>query len=132
MKFHMPSGTCMAFNRKIFVTINGKVLPCEKIGQEVPLGHIKNNQVDIDFDNVSMIYDEMYKPMLKICQQCYSQDNCGQCIFHIQTKSKMYGKLFCPNFMNKRNMQGRLQYNLSNVENDPHIYSEVLEKDLLI
>ena len=34
--------------------------------------------------------------------------------------------------MNKRNMQGRLQYNLSNVENDPHIYSEVLEKDLLI
>ena len=100
MKFHMPSGTCMAFNRKIFVTINGKVLPCEKIGQEVPLGHIKNNQVDIDFDNVSMIYDEMYKPMLKICQQCYSQDNCGQCIFHIQTKSKMYGKLFCPNFMN--------------------------------
>ena len=130
--FHMPSGTCMAFNRKIFVTINGKVLPCEKIGQETPLGDVKDNRVDVDFDNVSMIYDKMYKPMLKMCQQCYSQDNCGQCVFHIYAKGKMMGKLFCPSFVNKARMQDYLQFNVSNVENDPHIYSEILEKDLLI
>ena len=128
----MPSGTCMAFNRKIFVTINGKVLPCEKIGQETPLGDVKDNRVDVDFDNVSMIYDKMYKPMLKMCQQCYSQDNCGQCVFHIYAKGKMMGKLFCPSFVNKARMQDYLQFNVSNVENDPHIYSEILEKDLLI
>lgn len=131
-KIHMPSGTCMAFNRRIFVTINGKVLPCEKIGQEIPLGCVDEEKMNIDFESISKIYDEMYKPLAKMCKQCYTQDNCGQCVFQIYSKSKLLGKLYCPTFVNKRRMQEILSSNMSYVENEPKIYDEVIKSDLLI
>ncbi len=30
----IPTGTCMPFSKKIFVTVNGKLLPCERIGKK--------------------------------------------------------------------------------------------------
>ena len=37
----LPTGTCIPFSRKLFVTVNGKILPCERIGHNNFLGSIR-------------------------------------------------------------------------------------------
>lgn len=126
----IPSGTCMAFNKKFFLTVNGKVLPCEKIGQENPLGHIDENGVNIDFEGISSFYNKMYVPLLKLCKQCYHHDNCAQCIFNIYDKSKS-GKLHCPTFVNRATMKNYLSQNISYIEENPDVYEMMIKKDIL-
>lgn len=128
--FHMPSGTCMAFYKKFFLTVNGKVLPCEKIGQQYPLGWVDEEKVDIDFQKISSLYENMYRPLLKLCKQCYHQLNCAQCVFNIFEKSKG-GKLYCPTFVNKNSMAGYLSTNVSYIEENPEVYEEMINKEVL-
>jgi uncharacterized protein len=40
-KKFVPTGTCIPFSKKIFVTVNGKILPCERIGHQFALGKMK-------------------------------------------------------------------------------------------
>lgn len=128
---HMTSGTCMSFRKKMFLTVNGKILPCEKIGQTYPLGFIDKNGIDIDFEKISEMYDSMYTPLLKLCKQCYLQDNCSQCVFNIYEKSKTFGKLHCPTFVNKKNMAIYLKMNTSYMEENSSIYEKIIETDLI-
>ena len=52
---HMPSGTCMAFYKKVFITVNGKVLTCEKIGQKHPVGFVSRKKMEINYDDISTL-----------------------------------------------------------------------------
>ena len=46
----IPTGTCLPFGKKIFVTVNGKILPCERIGHQFALGHVDDLGVHLDFE----------------------------------------------------------------------------------
>lgn len=128
--FHMPSGTCIAFYKKVFVTVNGKIFPCEKIGQNYPVGYVDDSKVILDFEKIASFYDNMYKPLLKLCKQCYHQRNCSQCVFNIYDKCKS-GKLKCPTFVNKSSMINYLRMNLDYLENKPDAYEKLLETDFV-
>ena len=41
----LPTGTCLPFTKKIFVTVSGKIMPCEKISYKYQLGTIKDQKV---------------------------------------------------------------------------------------
>ena len=43
-----PTGTCMPFGKKVFITVNGKILPCERIDQKFTLGKIDKGNVKIN------------------------------------------------------------------------------------
>jgi uncharacterized protein len=128
---HMPSGTCMAFNKKVFVTVTGKILPCEKIGHHYSLGNVDDIKgVNIDFENISSFYDKMYTPLLKLCKQCYHQVNCGQCVFQIYER-RYSEKLECSSFVNKKAMALFLSNNISYIEEHPAVYEEIIHEDML-
>jgi len=83
-KFFYPNtGTCVPFSRKIFVTANGNILPCERISQQFTLGHILKDKVVIDFKKIAKQYNEYYDKLYKQCSTCFQKKICGQCIFHL-------------------------------------------------
>jgi len=126
---HMPSGTCMAFYKKVFVTVNGKILPCEKIGQQYQTGFVHENKVDIDFYRIAAYYDSMYKPLLKTCLSCYHQSCCSQCVFLIYD-SKEEGRI-CPSFMNHKNMEVFFINGINFLEINPSKYERQISKDTI-
>lgn len=128
---HMPSGTCMAFYKKIFLTVNGKIFPCEKIGQNYPLGFISDNNVNIDFDQISNLYRNMYEPILKLCKQCYHQVGCGQCIFNIAQK-KNSTILRCPSFVNANSMKQYMSENISYAEENRDVYEKIINHNIIV
>ena len=49
-----PTGTCSPFSRKMFLTVHGKILQCEKIDHNYALGHVsEENEVILDIDKIA-------------------------------------------------------------------------------
>ena len=61
----VPTGTCLPFSRKMFVTVNGKILPCERIGQQFALGIVSEESVNLDLQAIANKYNAYYAKMEK-------------------------------------------------------------------
>lgn len=48
-----PTGTCLPFTKKMFVTVNGKILVCERIGHQFCLGQIHDDRVELNFSEIA-------------------------------------------------------------------------------
>lgn len=57
--YKIPTGTCIPFSKKMFLTVNGKILPCERIGQESCLGFVNKENVEIDFKKICYKYNKL-------------------------------------------------------------------------
>lgn len=77
------TGTCFPFSRKIYVTVNNKILACERINQKYVLGSYNDHSLNMDMEFIANKYNEYYKSMYGQCKDCYMINGCGQCIFQL-------------------------------------------------
>ena len=120
---YIPTGTCRPFERKIFLTVNGKILPCEKMGQNHVLGTLKDGILDLDYERVGAYYHDLYEKVIKNCKTCFLQKACGQCMFLLEEKD---GKLVCPGYMGKNRSADYFARYLSYAEEHPDLYEFVM------
>lgn len=128
---YIPTGTCKPFHRKIFLTVNGKILPCEKIGQNHVMGHVDNNIVDIDFERISQMYSEYYMPLIALCKDCAINRNCGKCVFHIKA-SELTGKSLCNTHYPQKYVANYLGKRLSVFEDNRNYYAKIMKELVII
>ncbi len=57
----IPTGTCLPFEKKMFVTVNGKILPCERISHDYALGKVTDTGVILDIEQIADTYNKWYK-----------------------------------------------------------------------
>ncbi len=117
------TGTCSPFEKKVYMTVNGKILPCEKIGHRYYLGQVIGDRVKIDFKNVTNKYNLYFEKLRELCLQCYSKEICIQCIFFLNLDEEM---IHCKNFMNEESFSNLCSERMSLVENNPHLYYDVM------
>lgn len=94
-----PTGVCLPFSRKLFVSVNGKLLPCERIGHQYALGTTSKGRMDVAFDQVADQYDKAFQVLKKKCRYCYRLELCTSCLFEMYTQS---GRLVCKSFMDEK------------------------------
>lgn len=80
-EFTLPTGTCLPFSKKVFVTVSGKILPCERIGHQYALGKIEDDRIDLDFEAIAQKYNIYYSKMKGVCNKCHNKKACIQCMF---------------------------------------------------
>jgi uncharacterized protein len=120
---YYPTGTCLPFQKKLFLTVNGKILPCERIGQKRPLGFIENGRVAIDFNDISKIYADCYLKILKDCKKCFTWNNCGQCMFLIKEKNNT---ISCNVRCSNKNAKSYLSRNMTTAEKHPFLHTKLI------
>lgn len=120
------TGTCMPFEKKMFVTANGKLLPCERIGTEYYLGLITDNYVKIDNEIIAEVYNEYHKAFNNICNICYMQNGCTQCLFLNKKNSKK-----CNGFHNYNDYMQYLTIYISFLEKNPNLYKKIMTKVII-
>ncbi len=76
----LPTKTCIPFSRKIFVSVNGDLFPCERIGNEFDFGRIYDGKVEIHFDKIISQYNQLFAKYTNICNGCKAKDFCSVCI----------------------------------------------------
>jgi uncharacterized protein len=120
----IPTGTCFPFSKKMFVTVSGKIMPCERIGFEHALGEITNNQVKLDFSFIAEKYNTLYNKINKQCSKCFNQKGCMQCMFNLKNMEKPV----CYGFMNESKFQEYKNFYIKYLEKNPEMYYKIMEE----
>lgn len=125
----IPTGTCSPFSKKVFVTVNGKLLPCERIGHQFAIGELDDKEVKIDFSAIAEKYNNYYSRLENQCNICYRKKVCTQCVFNlpdIEDKSICYGMMSKKDFKIYQNNQ--LCFFAEHPEDYNKIMTEILIK----
>jgi uncharacterized protein len=124
-KTYVPTGTCLPFSRKIFLTVNGKILPCERIGHQYALGTVDEQRLKLDFQEIANRYNRYYEQMRKQCHTCHHTQACQQCIFSLDIEEKNPS---CQGMMDESAFSAYLSSCVSHLEVKPDMYAEIMEE----
>ncbi len=120
-----PTGTCVPFSRKIFLTVNNKILPCEKVGQQYVLGEVTPDDVKLDIERIATLYNEYYRKISRLCRHCYLADDCGKCMLHLDMSMDVP---VCDQFTTLDERRERFSAHLSYLEAYPHTYGRIIKE----
>lgn len=120
-----PTGTCMPFNKKIFVTVNGKILACERIGQNFVLGHTSAQEVIMDYEAIAANYNNWFDKFRKMCSACTKAELCTQCIFNLDLSVE---QPVCNGFMSTKEYSQYIAAHIDFIEERPGIYTKIFKK----
>lgn len=123
-----PTGTCLPFAKKIFLTVNNKILACERIDQKFELGRITEGQVKIDYEKVGEIYNNYYDRLKEQCKSCYDADTCIQCMFQLDN---LDGITRCPSYKTEQAYGKMIGDDITTLENYPYLYKKISEEVVL-
>jgi len=121
----IPTGTCLPFSLRILLTADGIILPCEHISRIFEIGRLDRDGVRIDYDSIALMYNRYYSKIRPLCEQCYMEDHCLECMFNtkIETESPE-----CDFFTDEAHFTHRLSKNLSLIEKAPPLYLQIIKE----
>ncbi|MCB0746019.1 MAG: radical SAM peptide maturase [Ignavibacteriae bacterium] len=128
-KRKLPTGTCLPFDRKFYVSVNGKILPCQMIDQKYYYGKINNELVDLDLSHTADVTNKMYDKLKDQCEKCYNLITCGSCIYTNLIENG--DKIYCANFTSHSSFINDLTRNFSVLESHPELYDEIVSEAIL-
>lgn len=121
-----PTGTCRPFSKKMFVTVKGRILPCERINHEFALGRVTDTEVLLDYEQAAAQHNQYVFKYIRQCQSCAGKRNCIQCVYQIddihQENSRCYGY---------RTLQQQQEYKqncLECLDRHPEYYRRILRE----
>lgn len=87
---YFPSGICLPFTNKIFISADGRLHLCEHIGYGYSLGHIDLDLKEIvsDRNELAANYSGYYSQISAECATCAELIVCDTCIFQKGMKCK--------------------------------------------
>jgi uncharacterized protein len=123
-----PSGTCVPFSKKLFVTVQGKILACERIGQRFALGQVTKKEFFIDFQRVADDYNRWFDKIRKLCEQCARAEHCTQCMFLLDLEGK---KTMCGGFTDNQTLADNFAGMAGYFEKNRDIYTRLLKETVI-
>lgn len=124
----IPTGTCLPFSKKIFLSVNGKILPCERVGHHNSLGKVDADGVTLDAVEISRKMNRQLDKIRSTCMSCYRADTCVTCIHNMDKKDLTR----CPSFMDVDDYSRYLSTRLSKLEENPEHYSRILDEAVIL
>jgi uncharacterized protein len=121
----IPTSTCLPFSKKIFLTVNGKILPCERIGQQHYLGWVAEQGVKLDFEKIAALYNGYYDKLKNQCTACASVQMCTQCLFYLDIEND---KPHCHGLMTEKDVSAFLSGQVSYLEDKPETYTRIVNE----
>jgi uncharacterized protein len=124
----IPTGTCLPFSKKVFVTVNGKILPCERISHRYALGYANDKNVILEIEKIAEKYNNYYDKLRKQCRNCYRNETCTQCMFYLNIDDE---KPLCKGFMNREEFSKYLSNYIGYLERKPEIYFRLMREAVI-
>lgn len=125
----IPTGTCLPFTKKMFVTVNGKILPCERIGHQFALGKLTETGIELDPEWIADTYNDYYMKLASMCSKCRNNKACIQCMFNMQG---LNAQPVCYGYMNEENFKKYVNLQMQFLEKHPEAYQEIMEKVIMV
>jgi uncharacterized protein len=126
----VPTGTCLPFSKKIFLTVNGKILPCERIGHHFALGTVENGKIELNYASIANKYNAYYSKMNMRCKSCFRRRFCVQCIYNLSDINQP--KPICHGYMTKQDFEVHRDAQIHFLAQNPEEYFKIMEETIMI
>lgn len=113
-----PTGTCHPFSKGIFLSTDGKILPCERIDHKYALGYV-GDEVILDFGAVAGEFNRYYDKMNRLCLSCANAANCKKCLFSCGVEEP---NAVCKQYCDEKDFLTKLSGNIGYMEDKPGIH----------
>ncbi len=123
-KNFIPTGTCLPFGRKMFITAAGKIFPCERIGHQYAIGKVSDAGIDLDTAQIAKLYNEYYEKIERQCSTCYNAESCFVCMFNIQGLNRE--RPICNEYTNLHSLKRRFSEIFSTLEENSELYRTII------
>ena len=120
------TGTCVPFANRMFISVNGKILPCERIRQQFSLGQVHEDSVELNYEYVANKYNYYVSKFEEQCVNCATYKFCMQCVYQVDDLPKE--KPCCPIFITKKEMDVRIDDIFKFLEKRPFYYRRILDE----
>lgn len=122
---NLPTGTCIPLSKRMFISFDGNIHPCEKVNRDFPLGEIKEDgSISLNFEKIADDFMNKMSVQKPICQECYLQMCCTKCMLCFNGEK-------CEDFTSKQKFTSLLSQAFSYVENHPKIIQLLKEKIII-
>jgi uncharacterized protein len=119
------TGTCSPFFKKMFVTVNGKILQCERIDHDFVLGYVHNDHVELDCDYVAEKHNHYVSKCTIQCDRCANKFRCSQCAYYIDDIREE--KIHCQSLCTQKNINERDEEIMDFLREHPYYYEKILK-----
>lgn len=120
-----PTGTCTPFLKKMFITVKGRILQCERINHEFTLGQITNTAVALDLEQVAKQYNCYVFKYSKQCSNCANKISCTQCVYQIDDINSDGTK--CKSYCSEAQKENINEHCLEYLAEHPELYNRLLK-----
>ena len=122
----ISTGTCMPFFKKMFVTVNGKILPCERISQQFAVGQVGEDRVELNEEYVVAKHNDYLSGFVSQCVNCASNRFCKKCVYQIDNTNKEEAR--CPSFLTEKELEKKNEDIFKFLQEHPHYYRRILDE----
>ena len=77
-----PTGVCIPFSMKIYMTINGNLYPCERLDACFTMGNIHDKNV-LNVAQIASQINQYFDNISPVCTVCERKFACKRCLFHV-------------------------------------------------
>ena len=120
-----PTGVCIPFSKKIYMTLNGDLYPCERIDFCFAMGNIHDTNV-LNAEQITSRYNQYFKNISPVCTACERKSLCDKCLFHINDIQK--NKPHCNNIMNREQFNEMVDSSIAICKKYPELYRIIMKK----
>ena len=118
----IPTGTCLPFFKRMFVSAKGLILPCENVSHDNPFGYVDEKGVTLDAEKIATLYNRAFQQLAHQCAGCYGSDICLECIFQME-------KTFtCSRKIKKGDLEQKFSRAVTLIENNPELYVRMMKE----
>lgn len=121
----VQTGTCTPFLLKMFMTVNGKIIQCEKINHEFALGQVYEDHVDLDYQKISDRQNQYLSRLKRQCTACSRGERCNYCMYQIDYLGTNPNAP-CPFFTTSAENEEEKEH-LDFLRENPHLYKHLIK-----
>jgi len=120
-----PTHTCVPFTKRLFLSVDNKIIPCEKVNRQKSLCEFKDGIFDFNYDTIAEEFNEMVYKYAHICPYCAFEMMCNHCACTSLNKQE------CPKFQPSEKISKIFSDVFSYLENNPKALNLIFENVIL-
>lgn len=124
--FRYITGTCTPFAKKMFVTVNGKILPCERIAHDYVMGQVTDTEVLLNYEQIAERHNRYISQYFKQCEYCALSKHCRICVYQEDETNR--GNNICSSFMTKTQLKFEQKETLAYLGLHPELYRRIFNE----
>lgn len=124
--FRYTTSTCTPFSKKMFVTVNGKILPCERIAHDYAMGQITDTEVLLNYEQIAKQHNKYINRFAKQCKHCAISKNCKLCVY--QEDEVCRGRNHCSYYTTKAQLNAEQNATLVYLGKHPELYRRIFNE----